>query len=275
MIVMGLEAPTKGQLSIVDYFEFNANEFIEKLLNWQDSCSWYFLHKDGPVIESPSFYRIANAIYGIERNGLLETDDRVFKEAVTRLQRCMLTNMPLPYDMMHAAFINASNPQRYEKCKNTVLAVACALIRKYYYDRGKEEKGMVLDKTCSDRSYLFGRLLAIYERIEKDAMYKSDSKDSRETNALRLQQAFVLTPSRVWKTLDNLITPYMQKLSSYKRAYYKDLIADVVSMFQNGDALSQKALDEQYLLGYYLQRADFFTKSTNVSDENEITENNI
>lgn len=272
MIVMGLEAPSKGNLAIVDYYEFNANDFIDMLLRWNDSCSWYFPRKGGPVVESPSFYRIANAVYGIERNGRLETDDKVFRDAVTRLQKCMLTGQAFPYDMVRTIFNQASNLQKYEKNKQSVLSTACAIVRKYYYDRGKEETDMVLNKTCTDRSYLFGRLLAIYERIEKVATYKPDAKDSHETNALRLQQAFVLNPGKVWKTLDNQITPYLQKLKANQRAYYKNLIAEVVSLFENDDVLLPKSLDEKYLLGYYLQRADFFSKEPADDEESQIEE---
>ncbi len=51
-----------------------------------------------------------------------------------------------------------------EKC----LGIACALVRG---SRKEEQDEMSLEEQRTTRDYLFGRLLAIAERIEQSALY--------------------------------------------------------------------------------------------------------
>lgn len=127
---------------------------------------------------------------------------------------------------------------------------------------------MELDNQERDRSYLFGRILAIAERAERST-YSADEQ-KREPNAIRLWSAFVQHPMTTWMTLERLLIPYYQKMNTGSRIYYKNLIADIVSLFRDGDmADKNRPLEDMYLIGYYLQRREFFKKS----NENENKEN--
>lgn len=126
---------------------------------------------------------------------------------------------------------------------------------------------MALDKNCPDRSYLFGRLLAIAEKVE-DSTYTSD-EDRRETNALRMQKAFALRPMTTWRLLEEKLEPYYKQLKPGLRQYYRKLTQEVVDKLSvsTGD-LNQK-LDDIYLLGYYHQRAYRTEKSDQQTTEEE------
>lgn len=50
---------------------------------------------------------------------------------------------------------------------------------------------MELDKSRADRSYQYGRLLAVLEKVERDTY---DKDESREPNAIRLQTMFRRRP---------------------------------------------------------------------------------
>ena len=63
---------------------------------------------------------------------------------------------------------------------------------------------MALDKNCSDRSYLFGRLLAIADAIENSTY---TDEDRRETNAIRMQKVFTLRPMATWSALWDKLVP--------------------------------------------------------------------
>lgn len=111
---------------------------------------------------------------------------------------------------------------------------------------------MALDKTCTDRSYLFGRLLAIAEAVE-NSTYTGD--DRRETNALRLQKAFALRPLATWRVLEEKLAPYYKQLAPGLRQYYRRQTQEITDKLPaSGGGLNQK-LDDIYLLGYYHQRA--------------------
>ena len=121
---------------------------------------------------------------------------------------------------------------------------------------------MALNNDCKDRSYLFGRLLAIAEIVERIALIRKGAL--RETNALRMQRAFVLRPMSTWQTLEGKLEPYYSQLSFGQANYYRNITQEILDKIEvptdekelkeMRSELNSK-LDDIYLLGYYHQRA--------------------
>ena len=111
---------------------------------------------------------------------------------------------------------------------------------------------MALDKNCSDRSYLFGRLLAIAEAVE-NSTYNEENR--RETNALRMQKTFALHPMSTWRVLEEKLEPYYKQLKPGLRQYYRKLTQEIMDGISASDSTLNQKLDDIYLLGYYHQRA--------------------
>ena len=65
---------------------------------------------------------------------------------------------------------------------------------------------MSLDPKITDRSYLFGRLLAVAEAIETSAL--NITKTSRPTNEEKIMQRFKQSPSESLPMLEKSILPY-------------------------------------------------------------------
>lgn len=277
IIVMGLDAATTGRLSVTYYHEQAASDFLERVFYWGKTCNWWYLRFDEKkrpyyTFQTPAFRRIVECAFGRERGNFIEADDKVLKEHTQRLVKCMLEGQPVPYDMIHALMLRASTPMAYTRGnRERVLSTACAMIHKYYYEKNrerKEEKGeMKLDLENQDRSYLFGRLLAVCEQVERRSY---DRGEAREPNAIRLQSAYVNHPMQTWKILDGLLNPYFQKLRPGSREYYRGLISSIVTSFKEEDnmVLNQE-LKETYLLGYYLQRAELNKKKEEKEEEKE------
>jgi len=176
----------------------------------------------------------------------------------------MLEKQPVPFDLMQALVLQASSPLAYSPYnKERVLSAACAIVNKYDLDRKKtSEEGvqnsMELNPENHDRSYLFGRLLAVCEKVERRTY---ESGETREPNAIRLQSAFVNHPMQTWKILEGLLNPYFSKLKVWERNYYKDLIGQIVLGLPDEEPQKlNQALRETYLLGYYLQRVELTKK---------------
>ena len=184
------------------------------------------------------------------------------KEQTQRLFHCMLNNSQVPWDIVHALVLRASNPQAYSRGNhNRIVSTACALIRKYYINKGGEVE-MILNLENKDRSYLFGRLLAVLEKAERSTY--SHGED-REPNAIRLQSAFVNHPLATWKILENQLNPYFQRMSAGSRVYYKNLISEItVKLAEQDSEQLNRSLSEMYLIGYYLQRATLYSSTDNV-----------
>jgi CRISPR-associated protein Csd1 len=114
---------------------------------------------------------------------------------------------------------------------------------------------MSLEEDRNSRDYLFGRLLAIAEKIEGHALYLS--KETRATTAERMMQRFADHPAATWRIIELALRPYMQRLQSSrpKLLYgWKRLLDDVVSRFEVNDFTRPGRLDAEFLLGYHCQR---------------------
>lgn len=116
---------------------------------------------------------------------------------------------------------------------------------------------MSLEPKKQDRSYQYGRLLAVLEKAERDTY---SSEESREPNAIRMQPVFSQRPQYASRTLwEQLKKAYLPRLSPASRAFYDRLIGEIVeqiSLFPEAEA--NRPLADTYLLGYYLQRNELY-----------------
>ena len=128
---------------------------------------------------------------------------------------------------------------------------------------------MALEPDRKDRSYQWGRLLAVMEKIERDTY---DAYEGRETNAIRMQSIFVQRPGYAAKIImDQLKNAYYPQLRVASRIYYDRLIGEIMenlSLFAPEEY--NKPLSETYLPGYYLQKNAFYAKkeTNEMEDEN-------
>ena len=273
IVTVGLDAATSGRLSVVYYSELKAADFLERIQYWYGSCKWYFtVFENGRPkikVKTPTLKNIIKCAYGTQKDAFLDVNDKVLKEQVQRLLFCMLDGAKIPDDMVRALVVNYSDHISYSKGnRERMLSTACAMIAKKHNDDNKnkgDEYLMELDLTNNDRSYLFGRLLAVYEAAEKSTYTKDDE---RTPNALKLQPAFVSHPLFIWHSLEDKMAPYFNKMNPAKRAYFKTKIGDIVSLFKDSDRPQMnRPLAADYLLGYYLQRKDLYTAKNNEEDK--------
>ena len=265
VVIAAFDAATTGRLAVSYYNELLASDFLDRLHDWEASCCW----EDGPYgIQSPSLFQIVSWAFGTPRNGKAEMDDRILSQQMQRLVACRVDKAPFPLDIERALAEKASHLLLYEgENRQKLLFTACAAIRKYHCDHLKEEWDMALDKNCSDRSYLFGRLLAIADAIENNTY---TDEDRRETNAIRMQKAFTLRPMTTWSALWDKLRPYNKRLAQSKPGlyrYYHSVIDDILNRLSPFDPTLNQKLDDIYLLGYSHQRAYRTEKSDSQETE--------
>ena len=254
VVIAAFDAATTGRLAVTYYNELLASDFLDRLHYWEDTCCW----ENGPYgVQSPSLFQIVNWAFGTPRNGKIEIDDRILAQQIQRLVACRVDKAPFPPDMERALVEKASHLLLYEgENRQKLLFTACAAIRKYHYDDHlKEEWDMALDKNCSDRSYLFGRLLAVADDLENSTY---TDEDRRETNAIRMQKAFTLRPMATWRMLWDKLRPYAKRLAQSRPGlykYYQNTIDEILGRFSPFDGTLNQQLDDIYLLGYSHQRA--------------------
>jgi CRISPR-associated protein Csd1 len=133
---------------------------------------------------------------------------------------------------------------------------------------------MALEEDCNSRGYLFGRLLAIAEKIEGCALYLA--KENRGTTAERLMQRFSDHPSATWRTIELALCPDMLRLQSSRPAalyVWKSLLDDVISRFQGDDFIRSERLGAEFLLGYHCQRAALRQEDSKTEGKEERVKN--
>ncbi|MEG2051161.1 MAG: type I-C CRISPR-associated protein Cas8c/Csd1 [Oscillospiraceae bacterium] len=261
MVVISLNSATPGRLAMTYYKELETSRYLENIRAWQESCCWrheYFKDNNTYQYEGmASINETVNSIYGSELNKKLTLQKSGDKSPMLisifdRLLPCIIDNAAIPRDIVRNAVEKASNPIVYEDEHNyiRVLHIACSLVKRYYWKKG-EKFYMKLDEKSTDRSYLFGRLLAVAEKVERSTFKYGET---RITNAERYMQQFSRTPFRTWELIRINTQIYLKQLNPSSREYYKNLFAKITELFNDGSFEEKKALDGKFLLGYDCQR---------------------
>jgi len=279
IVIMGVDAATIGRLSITYYRELDGWDFLKRIERWHGTCIWKHSYKkvsDGldekgkpkskyiTFIGSPSPRDITFGAYGDK------VSDKLKKATVERLLPCIIDGAKLPYDLVNSSVNRVSNPLSMEHWEwEKALTITCALIRKYRYDKpGKlrEEWDMSLDERQKNRSYIFGRLLAIAQQIEEKALYYAGEK--RATNAERLMHQFKIHPYRTWGIITDKLRPYMVRLGT-KVTNLTELMTKVNAMLPYEEFTRQQKLEDSYILGYYCQREVFIEEKKQRIEESQ------
>ena len=275
--IIAEDAATTGRMSVTFYQNLTENEFIDRLCDWHESCKWYFRHGKKEYVSAPSNDRIIAAVYG-EPKG--EGYNKIKKQARERILHLIMCGTALDSSWVAAALNRVSNPFSYsnedgswDKYKwEMAMSVVCALARKYYADK-KEVIPLALETTRTDRDYLYGRLLALADRLESYARHvqtRGSNTDKRPTNAVRYMQRFAVKPYSTWGLLFNQLSPYIKRLNGAE--WYQRQIDEVLDLFEPEDFKNDTQLAPLYLMGYSLQRRALYIKDTSKEEDNEFNE---
>jgi CRISPR-associated protein Csd1 len=252
--IMAVDAATPGRMSIVYYRDMNKELFLNRLQRWHETCYWRHSYRSDSekrhivFMGAPSIRDIAFAAYG---KGVSDT---IVKGLVERMLPSILDGRKVPMDIIRSAINRASHPIGMELWEwEKTLSIACALVNKTYWD---ERKGyqVALDETNKSRDYLFGRMLAIADVLERTALGR---EEKRATNAVRYMNAFAQRPARTWTIIQSNLQPYQVKMGT-DAGYYNRLLDQVGAQLQSED-FTDRPLGGLYLLGFYSQRQDLHT----------------
>lgn len=269
-VVMILDSATQGRLSIRYYRELAGSELMKNITDWHRNFAWKLNYRSAPESAEPgqkpkwkrvSFWGapspadIAKAAYGEK------ADKKIIQQTVERLVPCITEGKYLPRDLMLSAVHRATagiglEPWEYQK----TCGIACALICGYYHRNKKENfvmtDGKYVDETIDDRSYLFGRILACAEQIERRV--QSQTGETRPTNAERLRLVFVQRPAKTTALLQQKLTPYLNRMraNGVSRDKRYSTLQELVGRL-GAEKYTNKPLNELYLLGYACQMMDF------------------
>ncbi|SFQ96587.1 MULTISPECIES: type I-C CRISPR-associated protein Cas8c/Csd1 [unclassified Paenibacillus] len=252
VIIMVLDAATPGRLAMVYYRDLNKEMFLDRLQAWHETCYWQHRYrksadnKNITFIGAPATRDIAFAAYGPRAN------DKIVKGLIERMLPCIIDGRKIPLDIVRCAVNRASNPVGLDEWEwEKTLSITCALVNKTFEREGFE---VALNTENKDRSYLFGRMLAIADVLERRALGR---EEKRATNAVRYMNAFAQRPSRTWMIIQSNIQPYQARMGT-DAGYYNRLLDEVGAQLE-AENFTDKPLSGLYLLGFYSQRNDLYT----------------
>ena len=280
IVIMAIDSATPGRMGITYYRESIAKEFIDCLESWHLDFSWQQRHtKEVPQpngkksksqtiwpISTPVPYVIAEATYG------KTLTDSLKKNLLKRLMPCILEGRPFPVDVLNMCVRHVSNRNSGESWEwERNLGVVCALYRGFYrrhpIKTKRRDYSMSLETNNTSRDYLYGRLLAIAERIESVAL--SIANEKRMTTAERLMQRFSDRPYSTWRNIELALKPYMQRLQNSRRGFLTNRLKEldeIMCAFDTKEFTSDQKLNGEFLLAYHCQRQSARIKA---NSENE------
>lgn len=272
VMILGLDSATsgKGRIAVTFFRKELGDEFVKRLEFWHTSCAWIHRYakardKEGnerriTFVGAPSPKDIAMAAYGSK------ADDRIIANVVKRILPCIIDGERIPWDLKESVVRRACNPVSMEKWEwEKTLSIACSVFKQF--NGGKYE--MVLEKERKSRDYLYGRLLAIADLMEGQAL--RNANESRQTTALRLMQRFSEYPYSTWKDIELALVPYASRLGD-KAGYYEKKISEIMDLFEGDDFRNNSKLGGEFLLAYHCQRQDQFRKKEERNKTDDDTE---
>lgn len=294
-----VEKTSDGRIAIKYFRELTGSQLLRNVEHWYRTTEWKQIVGGVERKWSPPIYQILSTLYGVEDEKGGKKQFRVVGEKTKGLVgsysedliRCVIDRNPFPTVHYLKAWANAKKPQAFKELWATQFSMDLIVIRKYlidlpdYHPRSLTGEDIcMLDTESNNQSYLYGRLLAVYDRIEKDALYfkgknnersqvalsKEGSEDSSlerkeqrsTTNAMKLWSAYIDRPFIINLTLSKKIMPYLQILKTENKGR-AIVLESILSELQNRIAEvsaenNYGSLDERFLFGYYGQSQSFY-----------------
>lgn len=262
-----IDKVSNGRVAVKYFREMDSSRLKENLVSWQNKYHWYrFTKEKGKTNYTPSPLMLIQTAYGVEREKGLEVAKKKFvTDQYKNILASIIEGRDMPKNIIQALEINIRNRLNYDKFWLQVKLCALAALR--------EKEGIesnMLDKKEIDRSYLFGRLLAIYEKTEA---FTYNKDDERITNAEKLWSSYLNKPATMSMRLSDLIKPYDFKLHANEktreiRNILKREAGDVIDLigenYKFNGVETNKPLNSGFLFGYQAQikELDYLYKKT-------------
>lgn len=276
IVILGLDSATPGRMAIIFYRKLRGSDFLSCLENWHSTYAWRIRFSVADlsakkkkrvewIPSAPSPKSIAEACYG------KRLDTKLLKATMERILPSIVDGKEIPKDLVESATRRAANRVGLDVWEwEETLGVACALYKGFYKER---EYQMALEKERKTRDYLYGRLLAIGEKVEETALYIA--KENRDTAAAKLMQRFGDRPFSTWKTIETSLVPYFSRIKARWPGVHTELklaIDEIIGHFDSKDFTNDTRLSGEFLLGYHCQRQyDYDIKQKRINDSKNKT----
>ena len=253
--ILGL-SPNAARISIRFWFVGKIKEFAHNI-------DKYF--KDLEIVKpenEPTHYSIWRLLVNV---AVQDQSKNIPPNLAGDMMKAIITGQKFPDTLLQAALrrIRSDTERR-------VKPVRAALIKAYLNrtKKIKKELTMALDKEQPSIGYQLGRLFATLAKIQAEAQ-----GDINASITDRYYASACASPATVFSTLLRLKNHHISKLESKGRATnFEKLIGEIISHINKFPSHMNIHEQGMFAIGYYHQWQDFFTKKTEIN-ENESTVN--
>jgi CRISPR-associated protein Csd1 len=266
--VLGL-APSAARLVVRFFLTEPFGVFVERIMEHYDDLKIEKEHPNQPDYLSP--YRVLAECVSPK---VTRRDDEIkssWSLLGGALMRSILTGAPYP-EGLYVAIINRirhdsdenNDDGRKRNVKINYVRTAyikAHLLRKYRRQKQnpyQEALQMSLNESYTHPAYVLGRLFAVLEKAQKDALGQNINATLKD----RYFTSACASPASVFPTLLRLSHHHTAK-SEYGNVTDRK-IQELLSLLEASPFPTRLSLDEQgiFVLGYYHQRAAFYAKNS-------------
>lgn len=275
--VMILDKSSNGRISIKYYNRLKTASLLENLNNWGERYTWkkYDKATESYIDYVPSLGQILLAAYGIDRDKKLVLDNKGFrKDQLKKMIISVIEGKEIPQNISNMLKLNIRNRIKYKDTWITVMYTSLSIL-----SDGRKEDFEMREIEKQNIDYLYGRLLAIYERIEASVFDKVNDEDAkqdkkekqniRKTNAEKFWNAFTNKPASTMKILEDKTKVYESKLEIEKNGLYRKFNKEKINIINEIDKyeIKDKPLGYDFIFGYYAETKYIFTKKEDNKNE--------
>lgn len=168
--------------------------------------------------------------------------------------RAILAGLPYPQTLLQAS-IRRIRAEREVTYPRAALIKACINRQTRYSPSIKQEIAVSLDDSNTNCGYRIGRLFAVLEKAQEEAI------NPGVTIRDRFYGAASSSPVTVFANLMKLKNHHLAKLDEGRKRYFEKLIGQIMSSINDFPAHLNLTDQGRFAIGYYHQRQAFFTKS--------------
>lgn len=259
--ILKLDAYSKGRVSLNQYQHMSLKDYLDTIEHWHTNFAWPRLEAD--KLGRLKVYCGAYNVFAILNEGLgLPLDSGRRPGMLRLLLDAILNRRAVPREVVRNCINRVQSIHGFDSRQDwqAALDLTCALIRGNLQLESKEIIPMGLDTSNANRSYLFGRLLAIADEVEDRAartrFIRSGRDSARFSRALQLQRVFAVRPAVTWQNIHERLLPYMTHLTPGSAIKLDGLMTELMATLSS-DPDFARPLGPEYLLGLSAQRQAF------------------
>ena len=242
--ILGL-APNAARLSIRFWQETRLGDLLDKI-----GTHYRQLRIDRQFESEPEF----PALWRLMRQtATLGKSENISPVLAGGMSRAMLTGAAYPQNLLPVVLDRI-------RAEHKVTYYRASLIKAYLLRNIQKEVPMSFDPDRTDLPYLLGRLFAVFEKAQEEAIPKTNA-----TITDRYLASAAATPAQVFSVLLKNSVNHIAKLRKDperkgRSRYFQGLIQDIIAGLNDYPRTLNAEAQGLFMIGYYHQRKHFYTK---------------